>query len=95
MLDSEPNEDNTASPVVVQNENVDETPVEYTPELESPDEVPVVEETPAAPVMSDPNAKMSDDDIAALIASMGGDSAPAEEIPVEEETPAAEETPAE
>lgn len=44
MLDSEPNVDNTASPVVVQNENVDETPVEYAPELESPDVAPVVEE---------------------------------------------------
>lgn len=46
---------------------------------------PVAEEKPAMPDLSDPNKPMSPDDIAALLASMGGDAAPAEEIIVEPE----------
>ena len=47
---------------------------------------PVAEEKPPMPDLSDPNKMMSPDDIAALLANMGGDDAPAEE-PVPEEVP--------
>ena len=50
-----------------------------------PEPEPVVEEAPPMPDLSDPNKMMSPDDIAALLANMGGD-APAEE-PVAEEKP--------
>ena len=51
-----------------------------------------VEEAPPMPDLSDPNKMMSPDDIAALLANMGGDSAPAEE-PAPEPEPVAEEKP--
>ncbi len=47
---------------------------------------PVAEEKPPMPDLSDPNKMMSPDDIAALLANMGGDDAPEEE-PVPEEVP--------
>ena len=50
-------------------EPVVELEPEPMPELE-----PIVEEAPAMPEMSDPNKMMSPDDIAALLASLGGDS---------------------
>jgi microcompartment protein CcmL/EutN len=72
-------------------------------DLEIPEvnEEPVVEEKPPMPDLSDPNKKMSPDEIAALFANMSGD-APKEEVkeepkPVEPEPaveePAAEEKP--
>ena len=70
---------------------------EAEPELEPVvEEIPVVEaepvaeEKPAMPDLSDPNKPMSPDDIAALLANMGGDAAAepvAEEIPVVEAEP--------
>ena len=62
------------------------------PEPEPVVEEPVVEEAPPMPDLSDPNKMMSPDDIAALLANMGGDSAPAEE-PAPEPEPVAEEKP--
>ena len=53
-------------------------------------EEPVAEEKTGMPDMSDPNKPMSPDDIAALLANMGGDAAAepvAEEIPVVEAEP--------
>ena len=71
---------------------------EFVPEPEPISEPePVVEEAPAPAFVpsDDPNAKMSDDDIAALIASMSGGAAPAAEPePVPEPEPVVEETPA-
>ena len=69
-------------------------PVEPEPIVEEP----VVEEKPSMPDLSDPNKKMSPDEIAALFANMSGD-APKEEVkeepkPVEPE-PAVEEPVAE
>lgn len=54
--------------------------VEPEPEI-TPEAVlePAAEEKPPMPDLSDPNKMMSPDDIAALLASMGGDDAPAEE----------------
>ena len=46
---------------------------------------PVAEEKPPMPDLSDPNKMMSPDDIAALFANMGGDSAPEAEPVVEPE----------
>ncbi|MGN0427586.1 MAG: hypothetical protein ACI4F0_07275 [Agathobacter sp.] len=51
---------------------------EITPEPEAVSE-PEAEEKPPMPDLSDPNKMMSPDDIAALLANMGGDDAPAEE----------------
>lgn len=75
---------------------------EITPEPEAVLE-PAAEEKPPMPDLSDPNKMMSPDDIAALLASMGGEDIPAEEsaaepepTPEEPETvlePAAEEKP--
>lgn len=57
-------------------------------------ETPVIEETPVMPDLSDPNKMMSPDDIAALLASMGGGSeTPAQEEAVAE--PIMEEAPTE
>ncbi|MCR5477997.1 MAG: hypothetical protein K6E92_10345 [Lachnospiraceae bacterium] len=73
----------------------EEAPAEEVPIEEPVAEEPVIEEpepepAPALEIPADPNAKMSDDDIAALLASMnGGEEAPAEEVPIEE--PVAEE----
>ena len=50
-----------------------------------PESIPVAEEKPPMPDLSDPNKMMSPDDIAALFANMGGDSAPAAEPVVEPE----------
>ena len=50
-----------------------------------PEPIPAAEEKPAMPDLSDPNKMMSPDDIAALFANMGGDSAPAAEPVVEPE----------
>ena len=62
--------------------------VEPEPEpVAEPEPEPVAEEEkPPMPDLSDPNKKMSPDEIAALFANMGGDSAPAEE-PVAEAEP--------
>ena len=88
---------------------VEEVPVEEPaaePVVEEPATEPIAEpepvdiEVPPAPDMSDPNKKMSPDDIAALFASMGAAEEPAavaepvvEEPPVEE--PPVEQEPAE
>ena len=64
-----------------------EEPAAETPAVEEPvAEEPVVEEPVAAPEMpaSDPNAKMSDDDIAALFAAMNTEEPASEEPAVEE-----------
>ena len=58
---------------------------EITPEPEAVSE-PIAEEKPPMPDLSDPNKMMSPDDIAALLANMGDNDAPAEE-PVPEEVP--------
>ena len=64
--------------------NIEES--EVAPELEViPEPEP---EKLAMPDLSDPNKKMSDDEIAALIANMGGDSAPEPEPEPEPEKPA-------
>lgn len=56
------------------------------------EELPVEEEKPPMPDLSDPNKMMSPDDIAALLANMGGDEAPAEDpAPEPEPAPAAPE----
>ena len=88
----EPVEEPTPIPAPAE-EAVAEEPIVEAPIVEDAIvEEPVAEPAPI-PAPEDPNAKMSDDDIAALIASMNGDSAPAEE-PVEdtvvEEAPAKE-----
>ena len=58
---------------------------ELAPELVIPESQP---ESPAMPDLSDPNKKMSDDEIAALIANMGGGSTPEPEPEPEPEKPA-------
>ena len=58
--------------------------VEPEPIVE-PESIPEAEEKPSMPDLSDPNKMMSPDDIAALFANMGGDSAPAAEPVVEPE----------
>ena len=61
--------------------------VEPEPE---PEPEPIVEEKPPMPDLSDPNKMMSPDDIAALLANMGGDDTPAAEPepePIVEEKP--------
>jgi len=64
---------------LIAEEPVAEEPiVEPEPAIEEMVEAPV-EEAPPMPDLSDPNKMMSPDDIAALLANMGGDSAPAEE----------------
>lgn len=66
---------------------------EPEPIVEEVIEAPV-EEVPPMPDLSDPNKMMSPDDIAALLANMGGDSAPAEEpAPEPEPEPVVEEKP--
>lgn len=66
---------------------------EPEPIVEDVVEAPV-EEVPPMPDLSDPNKMMSPDDIAALLANMGGDSAPAEEpAPEPEPEPVVEEKP--
>ena len=66
---------------------------EPEPIVEEVIEAPV-EEVPPMPDLSDPNKMMSPDDIAALLANMGGDSAPAEEpTPEPEPEPVVEEKP--
>ena len=96
----EPVEEPTPIPAPAE-EAVAEEPIVEAPIVEDAIvEEPVAEPAPI-PAPEDPNAKMSDDDIAALIASMNGDSAPAEEPVVEEtvveeivvEEPVAEPTP--
>ena len=68
-------------------------PVEPEPIVEEP----VVEEKPSMPDLSDPNKKMSPDEIAALFANMSDDAPKQEDKPVEPEPiveePAAEEKP--
>ncbi len=74
----------------------DETPAaEPEPASEpEPEPEPVAEEVPPMPDLSDPNKMMSPDDIAALLANMGGDTAPAAEPePEPEPEPVAEEVP--
>ncbi len=56
-------------------EEAELAPAEEAAPLEEPEPVP----TAAAPDLSDPNKMMSPDDIAALLASMGGEEAPAAE----------------
>ena len=75
---------------------LEEVPVEPVAAEEPAIEEPVAEEKPPMPDMSDPNKKMSPDEIAALFANMGGgDAAPAEEIAEEPaiEEPVVEEKP--
>ena len=75
---------------------LEEVPVEPVAAEEPAIEEPVAEEKPPMPDMSDPNKKMSPDEIAALFANMdGGDAAPAEEVAEEPaiEEPVVEEKP--
>ena len=75
---------------------LEEVPVQPVAAEEPAIEEPVAEEKPPMPDMSDPNKKMSPDEIAALFANMGGgDAAPAEEIAEEPaiEEPVVEEKP--
>ena len=65
-------------------ESMAEPVVEPKPIVE-PEPIPEAEEKPSMPDLSDPNKMMSPDDIAALFANMGGDSAPAAEPVVEPE----------
>ena len=70
-------------------EEVQEPAVELEP-IAEPEPEPIVEEKPPMPDLSDPNKMMSPDDIAALLANMGGDDTPAAEPepePVVEEKP--------
>ena len=55
------------------------------------EEIPVVEEKPPMPDLSDPNKAMSPDEIAALFANMAGADTPVEEPVIEE--PVVEEKP--
>ena len=83
VVEEEPVEEPAAEPVVEEpaTEPVVEEPA--TEPIAEPEPVDI--EVPPAPDMSDPNKKMSPDDIAALFASMG-----AAEEPVAEPEPAAE-----
>ena len=67
----------------------EETEEELIPEIDifAGEEASMAEEVPAMPDLSDPNKMMSPDDIAALIANMGGseESAPVQEEPVVED----------
>ena len=70
-------------------EEVQEPAVELEP-IAEPEPEPVVEEKPPMPDLSDPNKQMSPDEIAALLANMGGDDTPAAEPepePIVEEKP--------
>ena len=79
-------------PEAVIDEPVEEI-AEPEPIVEDVVEAPV-EEVPPMPDLSDPNKMMSPDDIAALLANMGGDSAPADEpAPEPEPEPVVEEKP--
>ena len=75
VIEPEPMPESMAEPVVEPEPIVEPEPM---PE-------PVAEEKPPMPDLSDPNKMMSPDDIAALFANMGGDSAPAAEPVVEPE----------
>ncbi|MBR5420853.1 MAG: hypothetical protein IK115_06880, partial [Lachnospiraceae bacterium] len=68
----------------------EETPAEEPIPEPEPEPAPAAEEAPASAVSDDPNKMMSPDDIAALLASMGGDESPAEETAAEEAAPEAE-----